>query len=110
MKNKIGIKRLHLSLVAEQTRKMLFMLLAATSIILFICHLFLMNQLAMRGYILSKESTQNTTLKRELEQSDARVAQLQTHAFVGKSSATKLMVARERQNFVVIPSKMTAQK
>lgn len=107
---KIRKKRFHLSLIAEQTRKMLFYFLSFCAISLFILHLFLMNHLSMRGYILTRETKTNQTLILENERLEANIARMQTQTFLTKTDSTKQLVFKEKQKFVIIPVRFTAQK
>lgn len=106
---KIRKKRFHLSHIAEQTRKALFFLLSFCATSLFIMHLFLMNHLSMRGYILTKETQTHQQLVLENEQLDAYIAKLQTQEFLTKTEAKSPLVFKSSQRFVIIPVRFTAQ-
>lgn len=102
-------KRFHLSLVVNQTRKVLLFLLSSLAIGLFILQLFLMNNLALRGYALSRLIEQNAQLAQTTEQLEVRLAHLQTQEFVSKVNTTKQMVAKNtNQQYVLVPNQFTA--
>jgi hypothetical protein len=104
-------KRFHLSLIAQQTQRFLLFFLLGIVVILFFIYLFLMNHLAMRGIVLSREMTATITLNREIEQVEARLANIQTNEFLVKSSMVSMLIPKKNSFFVTIPAiKYTAQK
>ena len=104
-------KRFHLSLIAQQTQRFLLFFLLGIVVILFFIYLFLKNQLAMRGIVLSREMTATITLNREIEQVEARLANIQTNEFLVKSSMVSMLIPKKNSFFVTIPAiKYTAQK
>ncbi len=109
MTQRIRKKRFHLSLVVNQTRKMLLVFLGSIAIGLFILQLFLMNNIALRGYALSKLVKQNAQLSQSTEQLDVQLARLQTQEFITKINATKQLVEKNiTQQYVFISNKFTA--
>ena len=109
MTQRVRKKRFHLSLVVNQTRKILLIFLGSIAIGLFIFQLFLMNNLALRGYTLSKLVEQNSQLSQQTEQLDVQLARLQTQEFVAKINTTKQMVAKNiTQQYVFVSNKFTA--
>lgn len=104
-------KRFHLSLVVNQTRKILLFLLSSLAIGLFILQLFLMNNLALRGYALSQLMEQGTQLAQQTEQLGVQLAHLQTQEFVSKVNTTKQMVAKNTvQQYVFVANQYTASQ
>ncbi len=109
MTQRIRKKRFHLSLMVNQTRKMLLIFLGSVAIGLFILQLFLMNNVALRGYALSKLIEQNAQLSQKMEQLDVQLARLQTQEFIAKVKTTKTMVEKNKtQQYVFISNKFTA--
>ncbi len=103
-------KRFHLSLVAEQTRRMLFFLLVFIGVSLFITQLFLMNNLAMRGYALTLESQRLASLSEQQERLDIQIAKLQTQESVNKPPPRGNFGGQgKNKSFVVVPVRYTAQ-
>lgn len=96
-------------MVAEQARRMLFFLLVFIGVSLFIAQLFLMNNLAMRGYALTLESERSASLSEQQERLDIQIAKLQTQESVGKLQTPAILVARDKPSFVVVPVRYTAQ-
>ena len=96
-------------MVAEQARRLLFFLLVFIGVSLFIAQLFLMNNLAMRGYALTLESERSAKLSEQQERLDIQIAKLQTQESVDKLQAAKILVSKETPSFVVVPVRYTAQ-
>ncbi len=103
-------KRYRLSLLARRTQQMLFGLLISLALTLFIAQLFVMNHLAMSGYVLTKELALRSKLTDRHEKLDAAIAKVQTQEFVYKISQKELLVAKNSQRFVMVPNRYTAQK
>ena len=103
-------KRYRLSLLARRTQQMLFGLLITLALTLFIAQLFVMNHLAMSGYVLTQELTLRSDLANRHEKLDAAIAKAQTQEFVYKTSQKEQLVAKDSQRFVMVPNRYTAQE
>ena len=103
-------KRIQLSFLVAKTEKLLFWGLVGVALFLFGIYLFWMNPIAMQGYVLTKFAEKNAELSSTIEQLDARAARFETREYVAKRSESVNMVARGRQNFVVVKKTLTASK
>ena len=103
-------KRYRLSLLARRTQQMLFGLLLSLALTLFVAQLFVMNHLAMSGYVLTQELTLRTDLADKHEKLDAAIAKAQTQEFVYKTSQKEQLVTKDNQRFVMVPNRYTAQQ
>jgi hypothetical protein len=103
-------KRIRLSFLVARTQKLLFSLLGITAITLACVHLFLMNNLSMKGYILSKITARNAELTTTIQKLDAQVARFETREYVEKLSDQSPMVHRVENKFLVMKQTFTAQK
>ncbi len=96
--------------MALQTQKMLLGLLIFFSLSLFLGQLFLMNKFSMEGYMMTKQLKEKKELIVENELIDAEIARLQTQDFVAKTTDKYGFITKEKQTFVYIPLRVTAQK
>lgn len=103
-------KRIQLSFLVKRTNRLLLFSLSLTVIILAIFHLFGMNQVAMQGYVLTKEIQKKHAIYQELEKIEAQVNQLETKDFITQGSETSFMVYSSQREFLVYKEKYTAQK
>ena len=81
---------------------MLFWLLAGIALLLASVYLFLMNHLAMQGYVLRRETEKSLDIAILLEQLDSQVTRHETHKFLTETLYVKQMTSRERRKFVVM--------
>ncbi len=103
-------RRPHLRSIAFQAQQMLFGLLIAFSLGLFLTQLFLMNRLSMEGYVMTRALEDKKDLVAENEVVEAEIARLQTQDFVSKTTTKYHFIAKDRQEYVYVPLLMTAQK
>jgi hypothetical protein len=103
-------KRVRLSFLVARTQQLLFFFLGGFTVLLAAIYLFLMNRLAMQGYILSMETEKHLNLASELGKVESQIARYETREYVSESAQAKVMVQRERQRYLVMKQQLTAQK
>ena len=103
-------KRFHFSLIARRTQKVLVFLLTGFSIALFVLHLLLMNQLSMRGYILSQATNMHHKLAQKNEHLEAEISRLQTQEYIKKIALKESLMVEKKSNYVFLSANFTAQK
>ncbi|MCF7812147.1 hypothetical protein K9M59_00895 [Candidatus Gracilibacteria bacterium] len=103
-------KRIRLSFLAARTQKLLFSVLCGFALTLACVQLFLMNNLSMKGYILSKITEEQSQITSELQKLDAQVARFETREYVSRQSEQKTMIVRHYQRYMVMKDTFTAQK
>jgi len=109
MTHQIRPKRIPLGIIVTQTRRMLFSLVLVTVLGLFVGQLVLVNQLSMRGYMLSKEVERSKSLAFEYEQVEANIAHNQTQEYVEKITEKQYLQGSDQRVFVRIKNTVTAQ-
>jgi len=103
-------KRVRLSFLVVRTQKMLMFFLFGVAGMLGFLHLFLMNQVAMRGYVLSREMETRAREVAILEQLETKIAQYERRRYLSDATKSGGMVFRSgRRNFLVVKPKFTAQ-
>ena len=103
-------KRVRISFLVLRTQRLLLLILGGFTILLASIYLFLMNRLAMQGYVLTIETEKHLQLSNELGKLDAQIARYETREYVSESTQAKIMVQRETRKFVVMKNNYTAQK
>ncbi|MCF7905886.1 hypothetical protein K9L63_01705 [Candidatus Gracilibacteria bacterium] len=103
-------KRIRLSFLVQKTQKLLFWWLSGCAITLASVYLFQMNHVSMQGYVLTRETQENAKLSAKMGQLDAQIARLETREYVLKVSEKEQMIARTREQFIVLKDTFTAQK
>jgi len=88
---------------------MLFSLVLVLVLGLFVGQLVVMNQLSMRGYMLSKEVEKSRTLIGQHEQIEAAIAHNQTQEFVETIADKQFLPGNDQRIFVRIKNTVTAQ-
>ena len=104
-------KRVRLSFLAARAQKLLFWVLCGIAFALGCMYLFLMNRVAMQGYVLSKVTQQNATLASDHERLEAQIARFQTREYILKMSEKNLMIGQQRPGFITVKQNvLTAQR
>lgn len=103
-------KRIQLSFLVKRTDRLLKVSLYAVIIFLGSFYLFGMNQVAMRGYLLTKEAQKAQEIVKDLESLESLITQLETKDYLVKQSDTSFMVYNDERQFLVYKERYTAQK
>ncbi len=106
----VRIKRIRLSFLARRTQELLFWVLGICAIVLVAIHLFLMNHLSMAGYVLTIETERTKEVSTMMDKVEIQIAKYETREYISKMPATKEMIVRQRQNFLVLKPRFTAKK
>ncbi|MDM8539037.1 hypothetical protein QUF70_19980 [Desulfobacterales bacterium HSG17] len=103
-------KRVRISFLVLRTQRLLLLFLGGLAILFASIYLFLMNRLAMQGYVLTVETEKHLRLAEDIEKVEAQIARYETREYVSESTKTKIMVQREKKRFVFIKPNYTAKK
>lgn len=101
-------KRVLFSFVVARTHKMFVFFLALCAIVLFCLYLFLLNRVALQGYILTKEAERKTDILRQIGTLDSSLARLDTREYLLKKSDAYAAISYRWFSFV--REKFTALK
>jgi len=102
--------RVRLSVLALQTKNMLFYLLLGIAISITAVYLFTLNHIAFRGYVLQKEAETGLELLEEISYIETKIARIQTRETLEKAINYYPLVPRERERFIRIEPNFTARE
>ena len=103
-------QRVRLSFLVLRTQRMLLLFLCGVAFLLGTTYLFVLNRVALNGYILTIQTETRAELLTEVEKLDAQIAFRQTQTYLSKSKIANDMILRVQPRYVVLRQTYTAQK
>ena len=101
--------RLTLSKLFADTQRWFVYLMGSIIVCLGAFYLFMLNGVAMRGYVLTLEASAQQDLLAEIQILDAVIAKKQAREYLAESPETKVLEARRGSNYVIVQPTYTAQ-
>lgn len=103
-------RKLTLSKLFEHTQRLYVYLVGSVIICLGAFYLFMLNGVAMRGYVLTVEASEQQSLLQEIQLLDAAIAKRQSREYLTESKDVKFMATKETPRYVTVQQTYTAQK
>lgn len=102
-------RKITLSKLFENTQRLYVYLVGSVIICLGAFYLFMLNGVAMRGYVLTVEASEQQSLLADIQLLDAVIAKKQAREYLKESKEIKQLIAKESANYVPVQATYTAQ-
>lgn len=103
-------KRTRISFLVQKTNTLLKVYLCIIIALLGSFHLFGLNKMSMKGYVLTKEAQKTQELLKKIDLIDTQITRLETKDFLTRKSMISLMLMPSQREFLVIKDRYTAKK